>query len=338
MRGARWLRSDDAGWADMLASAGPHDVYHLPGYHRVAEASGWGEAWLHVVDDGRRWIALPLLLQPIEGAPGRCDATSVYGYAGPITSTAPVGQDLVADFHRTLHQGLVERGAVTLFARLHPLLEQAPVLAGMGELARLGDTVSIDLRLPEEAQLATYRSNHRRDIAKLERKGYRTMVNERPGDLGPFVELYYENMRRVQAQSRYFFDAAHFERLAETLGPALTLALCDLDGEIVGAGLFMRHGPIVQYHLAAVSDRHAGAAPAKQLIDASRRHFRAAGADFLHLGGGRGAIEDLLFHFKAGFSPRRHAFRVWRWIIDAPAYEALTAGRPATRFFPAYRG
>ena len=338
MGGARWLRCDDGRWADLLASAGSHDVYHLPGYHRVAEESGWGEAWLHVVEEGHDWIALPLLLRPIDGVAGRCDATSVYGYAGPITSAAAVAPDHVARFRRTLRDGLIERGAVALFTRLHPLLDQAPLLAGMGELERLGDTVSIDLRLPEEAQLAAYRSNHRRDLAKLERKGYRTTMNDRPGDLGSFVELYHENMRRVQAQSRYFFDAAHFERLAEALGPALTLALCHLDGEIVGAGLFMRHGPIVQYHLGAVSDSHAAAAPAKQLIDAGRRHFQAAGAGVLHLGGGRGAAEDSLFHFKAGFSPRRHAFRVWRWIIDAPAYAALTADRPATRFFPAYRG
>lgn len=338
MRGAWWLRSDDAGWADLLASAGPHDVYHLPGYHRVAEASCWGEAWLHVVGDGRSWIALPLLLRPIEGAPGCCDATSVYGYAGPITSAAPVDPDLVAGFHRTLHEGLVERGAVSLFARLHPLLEQPPQLAGMGELERLGDTVSIDLLQPPEAQLAAYRRNHRRDLARLERKGYRTTIIDGPGDLRAFAALYHENMRRVHAKPQYFFDAAHFARLAGALGPALAMASCHQDDRLVGGALFMRHGPIVQYHLGAVCDRHVAAAPAKQLIDAARRHFHAAGAEVLHLGGGRGAAEDSLFHFKAGFSPRRHAFRIWRWIIDADAYGMLAEGKAATDFFPAYRG
>lgn len=338
MRGARWLRSEDAGWAELLASAGPHDVYHLPGYHRVAEASGWGEAWLHVAGDGLGWIALPLLLRPIEGAPGRTDATSVYGYAGPITSAAPVDAELVADFHRTLREGLVERGAVTLFARLHPLLEQPPLLTGLGVLERLGDTVSIDLRQPPEAQLAVYRSNHRRDLGRLERRGYATTVVDGPGDLEGFVALYHENMRRVHAGPQYFFDTAYFDRLAATLGPSLALASCHQDEQLVGAGLFMRRGPVAQYHLGAVCDRHVAAAPAKQLIDAARRHFHAAGAEVLHLGGGRGAAEDSLFHFKAGFSPRRHAFRVWRWIIDADAYAALAEGKPETDFFPAYRG
>ncbi|MEZ5904912.1 MAG: GNAT family N-acetyltransferase [Geminicoccaceae bacterium] len=272
------------------------------------------------------------------GAPGRTDATSVYGYAGPITSAAPVAPDLVAGFHRTLRQGLVERGAVTLFARLHPLLEQLPQLVGMGELERLGDTVSIDLRQPPAAQLGAYRSNHRRDLARLERRGYRTTITDNPGDLAAFAALYHENMRRVHARPQYFFDAAYFDRLALALGPALALASCHQDGQLVGGALFMRHGPFVQYHLGAVSDRHVAAAPAKQLIDAARRHFHAAGAELLHLGGGRGAAEDSLFHFKAGFSPRRHAFRVWRWIIDADTYGRLAEGKPATDFFPAYRG
>ncbi len=338
MDDARWLRCDDAGWTDLLASAGPHDIYHLAGYHRVAEASGLGEARLHVVADDRGWIALPLLLRPIESMAGRSDATSVYGYAGPITSASGVTPHLVAAFRRTLVQRLLERAAVAVFSRLHPLLEQAPLLAGLGEIERLGSTVSIDLQQPEEVQLGAYRGNHRRDLARLERKGYRTTLGEAAGRMDRFVALYHENMRRVHAQSRYFFDAAHFNRLAEALGPALTLAICCFDGEIVGAGLFMRHGPIVQYHLSAVCDRHAAAGPAKQIIDAGRRHFRQAGAEVLHLGGGRGGAEDSLFHFKAGFATHRHAFSVWRWIIDAPVYRALSAERPATAFFPAYRG
>lgn len=338
MNGTRWLRCDDGEWTELLASAGPHDVYHLAGYHRVAQASGGGEARLHVVGDGRGWIALPLLLRPIEEMAGRCDATSVYGYAGPVTSRTPVGPDLVARFRETLLESLVERGAVTLFNRLHPLLDQMPLVRGMGEIEQLGDTISIDLLQPEAAQLAAYRGNHRRDLARLERKGFRTTLTEGAGELDRFVALYHENMRRVRAEPRYFFDAAHFHRLAEALGRALTLALCHQDGQLVGGGLFLRHGPFAQYHLGAVADPYVAAAPAKQLIDAGRRHFHATGAEVLHLGGGRGAVEDSLFHFKVGFSPRRHAFRVWRWIIDRPAYEKLAAGRPEGAFFPAYRG
>jgi hypothetical protein len=64
----------------------------------------------------------------------------------------------------------------------------------------------------------------------------------------------------------------------------------------------------------------------------------------MHLGGGvGGSAEDPLFHFKAGFSPRRHTFRTARLVLDTHAYEELCARadeegeatQPA--FFPAYR-
>lgn len=328
--------TDDA-WGDLLTSAGAHDVYHLAAYHAVAESVGAGQAVLCVVGDGRSWIALPLLLRPIESAPGRTDVTSVYGYAGPITSARAASGELIERFQQALRDGLVARGVVSLFTRLHPLLEQAPILAGLGETRQLGSTVSIDLGRSQAEQLAAYRTNHRRDLGRLEKAGYLTEMMDDLGDLHRFVELYHQTMQRVGAKPAYLFTTGYFERLSAALGPMLRLALCRYRGEVVAGALFMRHGSTVQYHLGAVDERHLAVAPVKQVVDAARRHYHAAQAACLHLGGGRGGSEDSLFHFKAGFSDRRHAFRIWRWIIDADAYAALTGPDGATEFFPAYR-
>ena len=80
------------------------------------------------------------------------------------------------------------------------------------------------------------------------------------------------------------------------------------------------------------------------MLDYARTWARQRGNDVLHLGGGVGGRADSLFQFKAGFSPRRHAFHTWRVIVDPDQYEALCARRPgsenaddATDFFPRYR-
>ena len=87
------LRPVDGAWDRWLV--GPHDVYHTAGYHRFAEESDEGTAWLAVVEDGRRSLAWPYLLRPIASDfgrawAGRTDVTSVYGYPGPVVAgTAP---------------------------------------------------------------------------------------------------------------------------------------------------------------------------------------------------------------------------------------------------------
>ena len=76
------------------------------------------------------------------------------------------------------------------------------------------------------------------------------------------------------------------------------------------------------------------------MIDAACDWAGGLGARWMHLGGGVGGAEDSLFRFKAGFSPRRHRFETWRWIVDPHAYERrcrhANVGADES-FFPAYR-
>src|SRR5262249_47772337 len=59
---------------------------------------------------------------------------------------------------------------------------------------------------------------------------------------------------------------------------------------------------------------------------------------------GVGSAEDSLFHFKAGFSDRRHPYHTWQVVFLDDVYESLTARRREAGaatirqgFFPAYR-
>ncbi|MBV9999230.1 MAG: aminotransferase class I/II-fold pyridoxal phosphate-dependent enzyme [Verrucomicrobia bacterium] len=84
------------------------------------------------------------------------------------------------------------------------------------------------------------------------------------------------------------------------------------------------------------------------IFDAVRLWANEAGARVFHLGGGVGASQDSLFHYKAGFSDRRHDFAIWRWVVQPGLYRELCARRarvhelqglePASPdYFPAYR-
>src|SRR5690606_11231955 len=87
------------------------------------------------------------------------------------------------------------------------------------------------------------------------------------------------------------------------------------------------------------------ASPSRLLLDEVRRRCITLGDRRMHLGGGVGAQEDVLFRFKRGFSKHTGQFRSWRVIPDAQAYAALVSrwerlgGDPsrADDFFPRYR-
>jgi hypothetical protein len=241
----------------------------------------------------------------------------------------------------------VDRRVVTAFSRLHPLIAQRDLLAGLGEVGDVGLTVSVDLTLPADEQWAGYSKKRRRIIRKTREAGV-VCVHDREREYRrEWVRIYGETMRRVKAPRYYEFDADYFEQLATELGDVLHLFIALLDGDVVAGGLFTLCDGIVQAHLGATADAHLKLSPARLVDDTARRWAHESGARVFHLGGGVAGLEDSLFRYKASFSDRRHEFAVWRWVIDQAVYDELCAaterggdrgaGSGETGFFPAYR-
>ena len=340
-------------WTTALEQCARHDFYHLPEYHSLAEEFGEGKAFLFHHVEGDYSIALPLLLRSLAGLPGAeagwHDVTSVYGYAGPISSHQQIPETVVCNFQQSLRQHMHDMGVVTLFSRLHPLFSQESILAGMGECQALSRTVSIDLTLPSEMQRAEYRKSHKEGINKLRRKGL-TFVHDRNGlYLESFVEIYHETMRRVEAAPGYFFPLAYFRRLFDTLGERVHLFVCLQEEEVVCGGIFIQCGAILQYHLGGTRNAALKLAPMKLLLDDIRLWANGTDLEFYHLGGGA-TIQpnDSLLHFKLGFSGRTHKFSVWRWVLLEDAYRRLCKEKSSwnqrngldptsSGFFPEYR-
>ena len=342
--------ADEEEWSDVLDCCVQHDFYHLPRYHRLAEARGEGTAQCFVYRDGEHLIALPLLVRPVSAdePDGWKDATSVYGYCGPVASSAALPAEVVAKFHEGLARMLAGQRIVSVFSRLHPLLEQRDLLAGLGESRPAGQTVSIDLTLAPETQRAQYSGTYRTRINKLLRNGVTCTLDREQRHLTEFAEMYHETMRRVHAHGSYFFGADYFTELSRELDGRLQLFVAELDNELIAGGLFTLCDGIVQYHLGATRDAFLRLSPMGLVIDTARAWGTAEGARVCHLGGGVGSKEDSLFKFKAGFSDRRHRFETWRWVTAPEVYSRLNEQRTRLNelgglvpvspdYFPAYR-
>jgi hypothetical protein len=342
-------------WLDALDRTSRYDFYHLPQYHALAERRGEGQARLYVYREAEYTLALPLLLRPIacldgleEAGEGWMDATSVYGYAGPVASHADVPAEVLEGFQTALSAALAEQRVVALFSRLHPLLSQSELLSSLGERITLGPTISIDLTLPVEEQRARYRRGHKSDLNRLRRQGVICELDAERAHLAEFVDIYTETMHHVDAAERYFFDRAYFERLFSLLDGQMHLFVCQLEDEVICAGLFSLCCGIVQAHLGGTRDAYRRLAPAKLMYDAARLWGTEQGARVFHLGGGVGSQRDSLYRFKSGFSDREHNFGVWQWVLVPDIYARLCSARACWQrdhgqscasgdFFPSYR-
>jgi lipid II:glycine glycyltransferase (peptidoglycan interpeptide bridge formation enzyme) len=240
---------------------------------------------------------------------------------------------------------LRDRGVISLFLRLHPLLRLPDGgFAGHGELVTHGHTVAVDLSISEAEMWSQTRANHRRGINKLRQEGYVTSL-DCWSHYPAFFSIYRQTMLRVGASEGYFFSDEYFRGLRDALGDRLHLmTVVSPDGDVVCGGLFPATNGIIQYHLGGTASDYLAVAPSKLMFHEMRIWGKAAGYRWLHLGGGVGGCEDALAHFKRGFSPIRAAFQTFRMIIDEARYRQLCAKRLVTNgsrvpsfYFPAYR-
>lgn len=343
-----FLDPADSRWSEFLQHV-PHDIYHLPAYAILSARYEGGQAVAFYARAGDDALLVPLLLRRVpqlhnDGEPW-WDAASPYGFSSPLFSH-PTHNNACRQLWESFILAARNRGWVSLFLRMHPLLTQPmQTLAQFGDLVQHGQTVNIDLRPPLDEILSATCSNHRRDLRNLNNSGFHAVLDAWE-HYREFIRLYRETMRRVEAAPFYLFEGSYFEDIRTLLGTNLHLcSVLSPTGELVAAGLFTETDGILEYHLGGSCPKHIRLAPSKMIFDFMRRWGHAQGLSSLHLGGGLGGRHDSLFAFKSGFSSNHRPFHTFRRILDHTTYDNLCAEwqkqhgpvEASDQFFPIYR-
>lgn len=340
-----FLAPADPRWRAFLDRA-PHDTYHEPAYVRVA-AGAAGRPCAFWARRGQAEILIPLVVRALPAALGApdtwSDAIAPYGYPAPLLTPGASDEDAAALVGMFLG-GCREAGIASVFCRLHPLLASPlAALAAHGQVHEHGETVYIDLGLSGDALTTQLRGSIRRDVQRLERAGFRLEIDAW-SRLPAFAAVYHQAMERLRAAPSLFFDEAYFRALADGLPGAHLACVLAPDGALAAGAFFLVCQGLMQYHLGASAGAYMAQSPLKLCLHGMSLEAHARGYRWHHLGGGLGARQDSLFHFKSGFSPLRGVFRSWRVIVDRARYDALLSRVPAERraavgadFFPGYR-
>jgi lipid II:glycine glycyltransferase (peptidoglycan interpeptide bridge formation enzyme) len=245
-----------------------------------------------------------------------------------------------------------EQGLITMFSSLHPILENFKLCesfktgtASVDEgCFRLGESVSIDLKVSPENRLAAYKKQFRQDIKRSLKRGLKVEQDEQWSGFDTFVRLYRASMANFNADERYWYSAGDLQKLIDALGDKCCLTVIRIEGEIAAALMMVIHDDIAQAHLTGIDERFKAHSPLKLLLHESANIASDLGANVLHLGAGLGGKEDSLFKFKAQYSKCRHNFVVGRWVIDETQYQLLNEknvpeldSSTPSAFFPRYR-
>ena len=272
---------------------------------------------LRIEADGRE-LAAPILVREIPGT-GQFDASSPYGYPGLRDGAGEPLDPATVDFAPT--------GLVAAFIR-HTLGE--PPLAGANErnLVQIAD--------PEQPPKT--RPSDRNQINRNRRQGYEVRIlggsEAGPEDRAGFISAYEETMRRTNAEERYFFGAAYFDRILES--DRAWLALADApDGGVAAGSITVESDGFLHYYLSGSADAHLRDSPMKNVLARLVELSAEIGLP-LNLGGGISA-GDRLEEFKRGFANREQPWHTSELVCDPHAYAHLSGGRGEGRFFPAYR-
>ncbi|MBO1531316.1 GNAT family N-acetyltransferase [Psychrobacter sp. F1192] len=318
------------------------DIYHL-------------SKWLHasiIIDGGtpkgimaqynNKKILIPIIVRTIDDE--YWDATSTYGYGGPLIDSTLTNQDIDTILEEIRHF-LYHKGCVSLFMRLHPIINK-DWLPTVGTALTHGLTLYSDLSKSEDEHWKETQNQHRRGIKKALKTDVtveaETLTVERAM---MFSNIYKETMQNVKADQYYFFDDSYFCDLAKNLQDRILLLTAYKDDIAIASSIYTlcKESGIMQFHLGGTLSDYRKLQASKLITHVARDWGRQNAYDTLHLGGGVGAKLDALYEYKKGFSSGELVFKTYRLVVNTAKYEQLVAdiGLPeedlTSEYFPLYR-
>jgi hypothetical protein len=322
-------------WDELLDVHGLTDAYLRRGYISASAMLDPGEAKLLILETRDGGVAFPLLVRPIPQEPNLNDATSPYGYGGPIGFGAVPPWKA---FHAAYERWCIENRIITTFVRFHPLYGNQQEAASSMRVETLAGTVGWRIEAGRSL-LGQLHKHHRRQVHRT--TDFKVVQEEFANEgVARFRDLYGATMRRVGASTFYHFPDAYWEALRVGLGRRLSLAeVVDGEGSVLAAALLLMTPPWLHYHLGASTEegRRVGAT-VRLFLDVAQA-AQEAGFRVFHLGGGLGGSADSLLRFKSRFDPEGALLEaaVGKQIHDMTEYRRLTGVVDTPGFFPRYR-
>lgn len=280
----------------------------------------------------------------LEGVTSYYDLITPYGYGGPIMDAVndSVKQKLATDFIHAFGDYCSSGNIVSEFIRFHPVLNNVADFIGSYDTVFMRNTIQTRLMATEDPLMSEYSASVRRDIRKGLKRGveYKVIVN--PDNLDRFRDLYFQTMKRNNADEYYYFDEDYFTQCLRLLGPQLVIVEVTWQGTLVAMSLNFVSNDLLHVHLTGSLEEYHHLYAPNILQYALMEWGMQNGIQLIHHGGGRtNETDDKLYLYKKKYGKGEELeFHIGKKIWNQEIYTKLCqkAGvKEEGSFFPAYR-
>lgn len=335
-------------WINIINSFDNIDIYYHPDYVIAYKKNNEGEPLLiHYNNNGielinvviKRDISKHINFNKILGEGLYYDFITPYGYGGMLFK-----EDYVFDLKKEIINEYLNfcknLNIISEFIRFNPLLENYKDLEKIINVTELGPTVSIDTTDLEKTW-NSFSSKNRNIIRKSIKNGVEIYSGKSNELLNYFVNLYYETMKRDNANEYYYFSNDYFQSLLNDLNHSMQIFYALYEKKIISMSTVIFNKNYIHYHLSASDYEYRSLGPTNLLLWEVAKYASNNGIKKFHLGGGLGGKMDNLYKFKKSFNKENDlVYKVGKIIFNYDIYNDLCKKimiDSNDSYFPLYR-
>lgn len=308
-------------WNSKLNSfvAAKRDIYFKEEYLHLYERHG-EQSVAYLYERGDNIFLFPFLIRSFEyKGVNYYDFETAYGYGGPLINTDDV--DFVVEAWSSFALYAKTAHIVCGFVRFHPLLRNWNGFNSIGQLIDDRFTIAVDLRGTEEYIWQNEIHTKNRNVIKHgERDKLVFEADYNFSYLDDFRRLYESTMRKLDADSFYYFDDAYYADLRMACTNSF-IGIVKKDNLVIAAAIFYYDKCYGHYHLAGSDCEYLCFSPNNFLLWNAALEMKRHDVQLFHIGGGTDSDENnSLFQFKRKFSKSLQEFKIGKIIFDNSVY------------------
>jgi len=300
-----------------------NDVYYLDDYVKLYLKSDQNILKFEFNEGSKQFyhitIKRPILLNnsQFDGY----DLETAYGYGGFWINTQD--QTFVRKALKEYEAFCQNQNIVAEFFRFHPF-NDFPLNFGdyFDFLIEDRETVFVQLEKPYETIFKEYHSSLHRNLKKAVKNDLQFRLLEPTSEqINHFHRLYYQTMKKNNADSFYFFSESYFNKLFNLQNTKLFGV--EFKGQIVNMVIILESFPFCYYHLGASEPEYYSLNGNPFLFDQLIKFYQQKFKIFYLGGGATPAPDDSLLRFKRKFSPDTKPFFIAGKIFNKEKYDHL---------------
>lgn len=295
------------------------DIYYYEEYVKLYETEE-SKALCIVCEEEGHILLMPFLRKKIKEY---FDFETAYGYGGPIVNTQD--QSWITKVIVAMNTYFRENNYICGFVRFHPVLDNAIYCKEEIKVIYDRETVLMNVDESEDEIWNTQIiSKNRNMIRKAEKNGLRYVAEYNFESLNEFIKLYEETMKRLNADSFYFFEKEYYLKYIERLNNQAFLGTIRKDEKLISSALFMYSENYGHYHLAGSNYEFSNLGANNYLLWNAALEMKKLGVKYFHLGGGYDCNpENSLLKFKKAFNKNTKCFAIGKFIFNKDVYDQV---------------